>query len=122
MTPRKLLVNLDVTLCATAVTGHGYLDHAPLPAVVAQLARFRAAGYQITLFTSRQMGTYAGQLATVNRYSAQATVKWLRRYRVPYDRLLFGRPWAVRDATVVDGRDVTAADFLTWQPVDPVGV
>ena len=116
--PLTLLVNIDHTLCATGGETKGYLDVAPQPRVVKQLRRYHEAGYHIILFTSRQMSTYAGNLGKVSRYGAGATTKWLTRHRVPYDELLFGRPWMARQVSDIDGRTLGPDDFLRHSPAE----
>ncbi|MDT7014793.1 HAD family hydrolase [Levilactobacillus namurensis] len=114
---RRLLIEITKTLCGLP-DSQGYLDGAPQPAVVTRLRQYQAAGYQVVLFTSRQMQTSDGNLERLNRYTARNTMKWLRRHQVPYDRLLFGKPWAGQGDYDIDDRVLHPGEFLQKTPAE----
>lgn len=114
----SLVVDIDGTLCDLKTSEQSYLDVAPKPSVIAQLRRYQAAGFRIILFTSRQMRTYNGNLGQINKYTAPVTAKWLDRHNVPYDEIMFGKPWAGRGGYYIDDRAFRPSEFLQHTPTE----
>lgn len=109
----SLVVDIDGTLCDLKTSEQSYLDVAPKTQVIDQLRRYQAAGFHIILFTSRQMHTYKGNLGKINKYTAPMTAQWLAKYAVPYDEILFGKPWAGRGGYYIDDRAFRPSEFIT---------
>ncbi|MCH4123097.1 MAG: capsular biosynthesis protein [Levilactobacillus sp.] len=108
----SLVVDIDGTLCDLKTAEQTYLDVAPKASVIARLREYQAAGYHIILFTSRQMRTYTGNLGKINKFTAPITAEWLAKYQVPYDEIIFGKPWAGRGGYYVDDRAIRPSEFL----------
>lgn len=114
----SLIVDIDGTLCDLKTPEQSYLDVAPKPSVIEQLRTYQTAGFRIVLFTSRQMRTYNGNLGQINKYTAPVTAKWLNRYDVPYDEIMFGKPWAGRGGYYIDDRAFRPSEFLNHTPAE----
>jgi len=112
----SLVVDIDGTLCDLKTADQEYLDVAPKQSVIDQLRHYQEAGYHIILFTSRQMRTYKGNLGKINKYTAPVTTKWLEKYDVPYDEIVFGKPWAGRGGYYIDDRAFRPSEFLAHTP------
>ncbi|MFC6288890.1 HAD family hydrolase [Levilactobacillus angrenensis] len=110
----SLVVDIDGTLCDLKTADQSYLDVAPKPSMIARLRDCQAAGYHIILFTSRQMRTYAGNLGKINKYTAPITAQWLAKYDVPYDEIVYGKPWAGHDGFYVDDRAIRPSELLKY--------
>jgi capsule biosynthesis phosphatase len=84
--------------------------------MVAKLREYRANGYYIILQTSRNMRTYGGNVGLIMANTAKILFAWLERYRVPYDEIHFGKPWASRVGFYVDDRAIRPDEFLSLTP------
>ena len=50
-------------------------------------------GTYIVLFTARNMRTFKGAIGLINKYTAPVVLEWLNKYNIPYDEIIFGKPW-----------------------------
>jgi capsule biosynthesis phosphatase len=107
-----LVVDIDGTLCELKQPGQSYADVQPRHAVVERLREFQAKGYRILLFTARNMNTYEGKLGLINKHTAPVLLEWLNRWNVPYDEILFGKPWPRSRGFFIDDRAIRPDEFL----------
>lgn len=112
----SLVVDIDGTLCDLKTAEQTYLDVTPKTSMIEKMREYQAAGYHIILFTSRQMRTYAGNLGKINKYTAPMTQEWLAKYDVPYDEIIFGKPWAGRGGYYIDDRAFRPSELLKHSP------
>lgn len=109
---RALVIDIDGTLCPVKPSDMRYEDLKPFPEMIRRLRQWRADGYRIILHTARNMRTYDGNLGLINKHTAPKLIAWLDRWKIPYDELHFGKPWAGRDGFYVDDRAVRPDEFL----------
>ncbi len=109
---RSIVVDVDGTLCPIKDSSQSYADLEPYPEMLEALRRYRREGWNIVLFTSRNMNTFQGQLGRINAVTAPVMLAWLRRWDVPFDEILFGKPWPGHEGFYVDDRAVRPDEFL----------
>ena len=61
------------------------------------------------------MKTCNGNIGLVQRRIANITMDWLKKYKIPYDEIHFGKPWA--DIYIDDN----AYRFVEWDKIDGNG-
>lgn len=49
---------------------------------------------QIIIYTARRMVTHNGDLQKIKEDVQEITENWLKEFEVPYDSLIFGKPYA----------------------------
>lgn len=108
-----LVVDIDGTLCDIKTAGQSYADVAPRLPVIERLREYQARGFRILLFTSRNMKTYQGSLGAINKHTAPVMLEWLARWNVPYDEILFGKPWPRTRGFYIDDRAIRPDEFLS---------
>ena len=112
-----LVMDIDGTLCPIKKPGEEYADVAPYPQMVAKLRELRSeGGAYIVLHTSRQMRTYGGNVGLINAHTAPVLLDWLRKWDIPFDEVIFGKPWAGKHGVYVDDRAVRPDEFLRHSP------
>lgn len=111
-TEGTLVVDIDGTLCDIKTANQSYAELAPRPAIIERLREYRAKGYRILLFTSRNMKTYSNNLGLINKHTAPVLLEWLAKWDVPYDEILFGKPWPRNKGFYIDDRAVRPDEFL----------
>ncbi len=88
----------------------------PTPAphldVIAKLREYQAKGYRILLYTARNMKTHGNNLGLINKHTAPVLLDWLARWDVPYDEILFGKPWPRTKGFYIDDRAIRPDEFL----------
>lgn len=110
------VVDVDGTLCPVKGAGERYEDLVPYPQMVERLREVREGGGRIVLHTSRQMRTYGGNLGLINKNTAPVMLAWLERWDIPYDEIIFGKPWPGPRGFYVDDRAVRPDEFLSMTP------
>jgi capsule biosynthesis phosphatase len=113
-----LVVDIDGTLCDIKLPNQSYREVEPRHAMIAKLREYQARGYRIVLFTSRNMRTYNNNLGMINKHTAPILLAWLARWDVPYDEILFGKPWPRDKGFYVDDRTVRPDEFLSMSEED----
>jgi uncharacterized HAD superfamily protein len=93
---RVVVVDIDGTICTVE---RDYTKCRLLPGCGAALRALRRRGYVIYLHTGRHIN------------HLRTTVEWLRKHRVPYDHIVFGKPPA---RYYIDDR---AVRFTGWNNV-----
>nr|WP_183440060.1 capsular biosynthesis protein [Pseudoduganella violacea] len=107
-----LVVDIDGTLCDIKTPQQSYADLVPRPAMVERLREYQQRGYRILLYTSRNMRTHNHNLGLINKHTAPVLLEWLARWDIPYDELLFGKPWPRNKGFYIDDRAVRPDEFL----------
>ena len=106
-----IVIDLDGTLTVEQ-PGVDYADLAPNMAVVARLREYRAQGFQIAIYTARNMRTHAKSIGRINAVTIPVIVAWLDRHGIPYDEIHVGKPWAERGGFYVDDRAIRPDEFV----------
>lgn len=108
--------DIDGTLCPIKKKDERYEDLVPYAAMVEKLRQYRAQGAKITLFTSRNMNSYKGNLGVINKNTARILLDWLDKWEIPYDEIFYGKPWPGHKGFYVDDRSVRPDEFLRSSP------
>lgn len=106
------IFDIDGTLCPVKKTGQRYEDLVPDEAMVKRLKEYKEAGANIVLFTSRNMRTYEGSIGRINANTAKVMLAWLDKWDIPYDEIIYGKPWPGDKGFYVDDRTVRPDEFL----------
>lgn len=105
---KRLIVDLDGTLCLG--TGD-YSSAIPCISTVQRLKHYKSLGFQIVLFTSRNMRTYGGNIGLINKHTLPIIIAWLDKYNIEFDEIIMGKPWCGEEGFYVDDRSVRPAEF-----------
>lgn len=111
---KRLVVDLDGTL--TVESDKSYADKEPNLPLVERLREYKARGYEISIFTSRNMRTYEANIGKINVNTLPTILDWLERHGVPYDEVLVGKPWCGFDGFYIDDRAVRPGEFVKLSP------
>lgn len=109
-----LIVDLDGTICPVKNSGETYSDLIPYHDVVERLKDWRSEGFKIVIHTARNMRTYEGNLGLINVHTSRMTMDWLDKWEIPYDEILFGKPWPGHEGYYVDDRAIRPDEFLKY--------
>lgn len=104
--------DIDGTICPIKKPEEKYEDLVPYPDMVEKIKYYHDNGARIVLFTSRNMRTYHGNIGLINKYTAAVLTKWLEKWDIPYDEIIYGKPWAGKKGFYVDDRTVRPDEFL----------
>ena len=107
---KRLVVDVDNTL--TLGSGGDYANAPPNVECINRLADYQKQGFEIVLFTSRNMRTYEGNIGKINANTLPVLLDWLAKHDVPFDEILVGKPWCGFDGFYVDDRAIRPSEFV----------
>lgn len=107
-----IVVDVDGTLCPVKRKDERYEDLVPYTPMVEKLREYQSKGYTILLYTSRNMNTHMSNLGKINKLTAPLLLQWLEKWQIPYDEILFGKPWPQKKGFYVDDRAIRPDEFL----------
>lgn len=106
------IIDIDGTLCPIKKSEERYEDIVPYSDMLQKLREYKSGGAKIVLFTSRNMNTYGGNLGLINKNTAKVLSEWLEKWNIPYDEIIYGKPWPGHKGFYVDDRTVRPNEFL----------
>jgi capsule biosynthesis phosphatase len=109
---KTLVVDIDGTLCGPPVNGD-YSSCEPFCDVVDKLRQHHRMGHYIILFTARNMRTFSGNIGLINKFTAPVLLHWLIQHDVPYDEIIFNKPWGAGGVEYLDDRCLSVDDFIS---------
>ena len=86
----------------------------PYKEIVEKIREYREKGAKITLYTSRNMNSYQGNIGLINARTAKVLLQWLEKWEIPYDEIIYGKPWPGHQGFYVDDRTVRPDEFLKY--------
>ncbi len=107
-----LVVDIDGTLCDIKTPEQSYAELTPRADMIAKLRQYQQRGYRILLYTSRNMKTHNHNLGLINKHTAPVMLAWLEQWQIPYDEILFGKPWPRSKGFYIDDRAIRPDEFL----------
>lgn len=110
----SFVIDIDGTLCPVKKKGEEYIDLVPYREMVEKIREYKEGGARITLFTSRNMNSYQGNIGLINANTAKVLLEWLDKWEIPYDEIIYGKPWPGHRGFYVDDRAVRPSEFLQY--------
>ena len=108
----SFIFDIDGTLCPIKKKNEKYEDLVPYAHMVERLRYYKQNGAKIVLFTSRNMNSYNGKIGLINKNTASVLMKWLDKWSIPYDEIIYGKPWPGHKGFYVDDRTIRPDEFL----------
>ena len=110
----SFVFDIDGTLCPIKKNEEKYEDIIPYKTMVDKLRYYKENGARIVLFTSRNMNSYNGNIGVINKKTAKILLDWLDKWEIPYDEIIYGKPWPGHKGFYVDDRTVRPDEFLNY--------
>ena len=111
-----LIFDIDGTICPIKGTDEKYEELVPYPEILDKMSVYKKNGAKIVLFTSRNMSSYQGNIGLINANTAKILLAWLEKWNIPYDEIVYGKPWPGHFGFYVDDRSVRPNEFLQYTP------
>jgi len=109
----SFVFDIDGTLCPIKTKEQSYEDLIPYSNIVNKIREYHENGATIILFTSRNMNSYGGDISKINKHTAKILAAWLEKWNIPYDGIIYGKPWPGHKGFYVDDRTIRPDEFLT---------
>lgn len=108
------IFDIDGTICPIKGKQEEYIDLVPYGNIVDKLKEYKEGGARIVLFTSRNMNSYNGNIGMINANTAKVLLQWLEKWEIPYDEIIYGKPWPGHRGFYVDDRAIRPDEFLKY--------
>ncbi len=109
---KRLIFDLDHTLCVTE--RKDYPNARPREDMIERLRSYREQGFAISIYTSRNVNSFGGNVGRINAHTLPIIIDWLARHDVPYDEIHVGKPWCGEEGFYVDDRAIRPSEFLKY--------
>ena len=107
---KNLVMDIDKTL--TLGDNKDYNLVSPNIKVINKVREYKSLGFNIILFTARNMRSYKGNIGKITAKTLPIIFKWLEKYDVPFDEIYIGKPWCGHDGFYVDDKAIRPDEFI----------
>ena len=108
----SFIFDVDGTLCPIKKPEENYADLIPYEDMISKIREYKEKGARIVLFTSRTMRTYKGDIDLILKNTAPVLEAWLKKWDIPYDEIIYGKPWPGKKGFYVDDRTLRPEEFM----------
>lgn len=111
----RICLDLDGVICQLRKKEESYGDLLPVDGAIEKVKSLKEEGHYIIIYTARRMKTHGANTAKVIADIGKTTLDWLEKHQIPYDEIMFGKPWA--DIYIDDN----AFRFNNWNEISSGG-
>lgn len=106
---KKIVIDLDDTISKTY---DGKYDLSkPIMPVIEKLRELKGKGYDIVIYSSRNMRTFNRNIGEINVHTLPVILDFLKKYNVPHDEVIVGKPWCGYGGFYVDDKAIRPSEF-----------
>ena len=106
---KKIVIDLDDTISKT-YDGKYELSK-PIMPIIEKLRELKSKGYDIIIYSSRNMRTYNRNVGEINVHTLPIILDFLKKYDVPHDEVIVGKPWCGFGGFYVDDKAIRPSEF-----------
>lgn len=110
----SIIFDIDGTICPIKKEDEEYKDLVPYQAMITKMQELRRAGFRIVLFTSRNMRSFDNDINKILKFTKPVLEEWLQKWNIPYDEVIYGKPWVGKMGIYVDDRSVRPRELLDY--------
>ncbi|MFT5623575.1 MAG: capsule biosynthesis phosphatase [Lentimonas sp.] len=107
---KRLVFDLDNTI--TLESRNEYSEAVPNEPLIAKLREYQRDGFEIIIATARNMRTHENNVGKITAKTLPIILDWLKKYDVPYDEIIVGKPWCGQDGFYIDDKSIRPDEFL----------
>jgi len=107
---KRLVIDLDDTISRTKEGD--YKNSKPEVKVISKIKEYKELGFEIVIFSSRNMRTYKNNVGKINIHTLPNIIDWLTKHDVPFDEVIVGKPWCGFEGFYVDDKAIRPSEFV----------
>tara|TARA_B100001093_G_scaffold153877_1_gene146614 strand:+ start:497 stop:859 length:363 start_codon:yes stop_codon:yes gene_type:complete len=107
---KNLVIDIDKTL--TLGDNKDYNLVSPNIEVISKLKYYKDKGFNIILYTARNMRSYDNNIGKINAKTLPVIFKWLEKHAIPFDEIHVGKPWCGNEGFYVDDKSIRPDEFI----------
>ena len=81
--------------------------------MVNKIRKLKEEGYKIVFFTARNMRTYNADINKILKYTKPVLETWLQKWEIPYDEVIYGKPYPGKEGFYVDDKTLRPDELLS---------
>ena len=108
---KKIIVDIDDTLTIHD-SSVDYSQKEPRMEILFKLREYKLKGYEILLYSARNMKTYEGDISRINKHTLPTLFKWLEDHNVEFDGIIMGKPWCGNMGFYIDDKAIRPDEFV----------
>ena len=90
----RICVDLDGVICKLKKKDQLYSDLKPIEGAIEKIKELKKNGHYVIIYTARRMKTHSSNQGKLIKDIGKITLDWLDKYKIEYDEIYFGKPWA----------------------------
>ena len=114
---KRIIVDIDDTLTINN-SSSDYGLKKPRVDVIKKLKVYKKKGYEIILYSARNMKTFDGNLSKINKHTLPILIEWLDNHNVEFDGIIMGKPWCGEMGFYIDDNAIRPDEFLNMSEED----
>ena len=107
----SIIIDLDNTITIDSVSDD-YPNKLSNPNVIKAIDNAHHLGFQCTIFSSRNMRTFKGDLEKIEAHTRPIAEDWLQSNEVNYHELILGKPWCGIEGWYIDDKNLSLEEFV----------
>ena len=111
---KKIIIDLDNTITIDDQNSK-YQYKKPNLDVINKLKNYKEMGFEIIIHTARNMKTFNGDISKINSNTLPIILKWLKKFDVPFDGIIIGKPWCGEEGFYVDDKAIRPDEFVNLE-------
>jgi len=111
---KRIILDLDNTL-TLGNDSVPYDDLKPNVEMVNQLNVYKDKGFEIIIYTSRNMNTYKNSIGKINANTLPNIISWLNKNNIHFDEVYIGKPWCGDEGFYVDDKAIRPDEFINLE-------
>lgn len=108
---KRIIVDIDDTLTIHSSSAE-YCSKTPRKDILERLRDYKLRGYEILLYSARNMKTYDGDISKINKHTLPTLLKWLEDNKVEFDGIIMGKPWCGDLGFYIDDKAIRPEEFV----------
>ena len=108
---KKIIVDIDDTLTIHC-SSIEYSSKKPKIEIIERLKEYKIKGYEIILYSARNMKTFEGDVSKINKHTLPILLKWLEENKVEFDGIIMGKPWCGNMGFYIDDKAIRPDEFV----------
>ena len=108
-----IVFDVDGTICPIKKVNEEYKDLIPYADMVNKIRKLKEEGYKIFFFTARNMRTYNADINKILKYTKPVLETWLQKWEIPYDEVIYGKPYPGKEGFYVDDKTLRPDELLS---------
>ena len=108
-----IVFDVDGTICPIKKVNEEYKDLRPYADMVKKIRKLKEEGYKIVFFTARNMRTYNADINKILKYTKPVLETWLQKWEIPYDEVIYGKPYPGKEGFYVDDKTLRPDELLS---------